>query len=285
MAPALKQTIGLERLSQFPLMRDRAANCGVLFGSLKQARAWVPNLTLAALHQFRSAGFARAITSGLFLLAFVVTLCPEAQAVPSFTRQTGLACRVCHSNPPELTAFGRKFKLDGYTLMNNAETTIDDKDMKLSRYFPIGGMISLGETGTNTPQPDSQNWNANAHLSLYLAGEMAPHFGGMIQTTYSTSSDHLTLNNTDLRYANHTTLGSTDLLYGLTLNNNPTVADVWNSTPAWGYPWFGGNAPSPTAASLIGGLRGDTTCFCVVLACAGESGICSASRTGESASP
>jgi hypothetical protein len=114
-------------------------------------------------------------------------------------------------------------------------------------------MISLGETGTNTPQPDSQNWNTNANLSLYLAGEMAPHFGGMIQTTYSTSSDHLTLNNTDLRYANHTTLGSTDLLYGLMINNSPTVGDVWNSTPAWGYPWFGGNAPSPTAEPLIEG--------------------------------
>jgi hypothetical protein len=150
---------------------------------------------------------------GLVLTAFVVTLCPDAQAVPSFTRQTGLACRVCHSNPPELTAFGRKFKLDGYTLTDKKpDTTIDDKDLKLSRYFPIGGMISLGETGTNTPQPDSQNWNANANLSLYLAGEMAPHFGGMIQTTYSTSSDHLTLNNTDIRYANHTTLGSNRLV-------------------------------------------------------------------------
>jgi hypothetical protein len=254
MAPALKQPIGLKRWSQFPSMRDRAANCGMLLENLKQMRAWVPELMLSAPCQFRSAGFARTITNGLLLLAFVVTLCPEAQAVPSFTRQTGLACRVCHSNPPELTAFGRKFKLDGYTLTDkNPETTIDDKDMKLSRYFPIGGMISLGETGTNTPQPDSQNWNTNANLSLYLAGEMAPHFGGMIQTTYSTSSDHLTLNNTDLRYANHTTLGSTDLLYGLMINNSPTVGDVWNSTPAWGYPWFGGNAPSPTAEPLIEG--------------------------------
>jgi hypothetical protein len=63
----------------------------------------------------------------------------------------------------------------------------------------------------------------------------------------------LTLNNTDIRYANHTTVGSKDLLFGLMLNNGPTVSDVWNSTPAWGYPWFGGNGPSPGAQPLIAG--------------------------------
>jgi hypothetical protein len=168
------------------------------------------------------AALARPLKSSLALLAFAATVCPSAQAVPSFTRQTGLACRVCHSNPPELTAFGRKFKLDGYTLTDKKpDTTIADKDLQLSRYFPIGGMLSLGGTGSNTPQPNSQNWNVDAHLSLYLAGEMAPHFGGMIQTTYSTSSDHLTLNNTDIRYANHTSLGSKDLLLGLGLYPQP----------------------------------------------------------------
>ena len=37
----------------------------------------------------------------------------RAQAVPRFARQMGLSCNVCHSNPPELTAFGRNFKLMG----------------------------------------------------------------------------------------------------------------------------------------------------------------------------
>ena len=27
------------------------------------------------------------------------------------------------------------------------------------------------------------------------------------------------------------------LTYGLSLNNNPTVQDLWNSTPAWGFPY------------------------------------------------
>ena len=36
--------------------------------------------------------------------------------VPSFARQTGLACSACHYQFLQLTPFGRKFKLNGYTL-------------------------------------------------------------------------------------------------------------------------------------------------------------------------
>ena len=45
----------------------------------------------------------------------------------------------------------------------------------------------------------------------------------------------------------------------LSLNNNPGVTDVWNSTPAWGYPYQGsGLAPSPAAGTLIeGGLAAE----------------------------
>src|SRR6516162_11627447 len=36
--------------------------------------------------------------------------------------------------------------------------------------------------------------------------------------------------------------------------NNPTVNDVWNSTPAWGYPYLASElAPSPGAMTLIEG--------------------------------
>ena len=40
-----------------------------------------------------------------------------AHAVPSFTRQTGVACEQCHTVAygPALTPYGRQFKLNGYT--------------------------------------------------------------------------------------------------------------------------------------------------------------------------
>ena len=39
-----------------------------------------------------------------------------AQAVPSFARQTGMSCNECHTVFPELTPFGRIFKLGGYVM-------------------------------------------------------------------------------------------------------------------------------------------------------------------------
>jgi hypothetical protein len=50
-----------------------------------------------------------------------------------------------------------------------------------------------------------------------------------------------------------------DLAFGITLNNNPTVEDLWNSTPAWGFPFVGSDwAPGPTAGAIVnGGLAQD----------------------------
>ena len=38
-----------------------------------------------------------------------------AQALPSYARQTGQQCAACHNGFPELTPYGRLFKLNGYT--------------------------------------------------------------------------------------------------------------------------------------------------------------------------
>src|SRR5664279_3457209 len=83
----------------------------------------------------------------------------KAHAVPSFARQTGLSCNVCHRNPPELTAFGRNFKLSDYVL--NAMTASDkvgnSKDLTLSKYIPVSAMILISNTAFQANQPASQN--------------------------------------------------------------------------------------------------------------------------------
>lgn len=191
----------------------------------------------------------------LVVAALIVSFSPDARAVPSFSRQTGLTCAVCHSNPPELTAFGRKFKLEGYTLTEKKpDSTIEAQDLKINRSFPLSVMLLLSDTVGNARVKGSQNGSAAfpQALSLFLAGEISPHLGAMVQATYSHESDRFTLDNTDVRYADHTTLGSKDLLYGLTMNNGPTVEDVWNSTASWGYPWLSsGSVPSPSVKPLI----------------------------------
>ena len=49
-------------------------------------------------------------------------------------------------------------------------------------------------------------------------------------------------------------MGETPVILGLTLNNNPTVTDPWNTTPAWGFPYVSsGLAPTPAASTVIEG--------------------------------
>src|SRR5580700_8900557 len=62
-----------------------------------------------------------------FLSIFVVALLApqESQALPSYARQTGLGCGVCHTEFPQLTPFGRRFKIGGYTLRKPEDKRID----------------------------------------------------------------------------------------------------------------------------------------------------------------
>ena len=42
---------------------------------------------------------ARSVLYLIGTMILIVGSCRDTQAVPSFSRQTGLACNVCHSNP------------------------------------------------------------------------------------------------------------------------------------------------------------------------------------------
>lgn len=57
--------------------------------------------------------------AAVFLFAAVLLYLPgEAEAVPAFARQTGMACNSCHfQHFPSLNAFGRAFKAGGYTMV------------------------------------------------------------------------------------------------------------------------------------------------------------------------
>jgi hypothetical protein len=185
----------------------------------------------------------------------------HAYAVPSFARQTGLSCNVCHSNPPELTAFGRNFKLKGYVLtdMTANDKVGNSKSLLLSKYIPLSALILISDTAYQADEPASQNNAAGfpQQLSIFFAGGYASHFGGLSQITYEHATDHFSMDNTDLRYANQTKLLGKDLEYGITINNNPSVQDLWNSTPAWGFPWLSTEAGvSPLATAVINGPLG-----------------------------
>jgi hypothetical protein len=203
----------------------------------------------------------------LLLIALLVLIYkPNVHAVPSYSRQTGMPCATCHYAPPELTPFGRKFKLEGYTFTTKATVSDDGKDhnagLKLLEAFPLSIVFDTSFTSTKAPQPGTQNGNFQfpQDASLFLAGAWGSHVGSFLQVTYDGQSNSFGWDNTDIRFANSNgKLFGKSLTYGATLNNNPTVEDLWNSTPAWGFPFVSSSAaPTPTASALInGGLAQD----------------------------
>lgn len=212
--------------------------------------------------------------AGLVLLAAVPVIVvllmtavnpPKVAAVPSYARQTGLACSGCHYAPPELNPAGRRFKLLGYVDRAD-ETKVIKADggkkraaLDLLSSLPLSAMIEASFTSTKSAIPTSQNGSFEfpQDISLFLSGAWTSHVGSFVQVTYNVQDDHFSVDNTDIRYANKTKLGGKELVYGLNLNNNPTVEDLWNSTPAWGFPWIVSDfAPTPTASPIINGGLG-----------------------------
>jgi hypothetical protein len=189
-----------------------------------------------------------------------------AQAVPSFARQTGLECVACHVSWPELTPVGRQFKLGGYTLMQGTKedrpwfpTRNDGPPPKL----PLAAMLQLSVTHTDsTAGADPGNFPRNnsavlQQFSVFYAGRIADNVGAFAQWTYDGIAHHSSIDNVDLRYANRLKRDGMDLTYGLTINNNPTVSDIYNTTPAWGFPFASSSvAVAPNAAALIDGGLG-----------------------------
>ncbi len=202
------------------------------------------------------------------MLVTALAATPTAFAVPSFARQTGMACEACHTVYPELTHFGRVFKASGYLLVNLKQvrdvTGKKEELLELAQTPALSIMAQVSYTQLKTGLPDlanttlpgvAQNGTAGfpQQLGIFYAGKIAPHFGAWFQLTYSNSSGGISIDNSDLRFADTMALpDAKSLTYGLSLNNNPTVQDLWNSTPAFGFPYASSNATvSPLAAAQI----------------------------------
>jgi hypothetical protein len=137
---------------------------------------------------------------------------------------------------------------------------------------PISMMAIVGFTHTQADQdPTGSPYQSNdnvvvAPVSLFYGGAITDHIGAFAQLTWNNApfgapnqSDpyatrQVTWDNTDIRYANTATLAGLGVIYGITANNNPTVQDPWNTTPAWAFPYAVSNvAPRPGASTLIEG--------------------------------
>jgi len=184
----------------------------------------------------------------------------SSQAVPAFAGQTGQPCVTCHVGGfgPELTQFGRQFKINGYTLQGGSGTLA---------HLPLAAFVQTSFTSTAKGQggPAAPHFNANDNpaldqVSIFLAGRATDHFGGFIQATYDGIGHAFFLDNTDLRFTTPLQIGTHDTDFGVSVNNGPMVQDPYNTTYAWNYPFFSSSlAPAPAASTVLGGpLLGNT---------------------------
>jgi hypothetical protein len=162
----------------------------------------------------------------------------RSQAIPAFNRQTGQNCVACHAGGqfPELTAYGRLFKLTGYTIGERA--------------FPVAAMAVVSSSKVaNTSKSDdpAADFKHDGHLifataSLLFGGKLTDNIGAFGQITfdpYATQDEtgkfhgHSNVDNIDIRFADRLIDPQRDLIFGISLNNNPSVSDPWNTAAAW----------------------------------------------------
>jgi len=183
---------------------------------------------------------------------FAALASTPASAVPAFAQQTGLRCQACHIGGlgPQLTEFGRNFKMSGYT-----QRVSDAFTMPVSA-MAVASFVSTAKDQASPPA-DHYGTNNNVTLdeaSIFLAGGIGDHFGAFAQFTYDGVGRAFGWDNLDVRAVDHITMGGSDVLVGLTLNNNPGIQDAFNTLPAWGFPYTNSDlAPGPAAATMFDG--------------------------------
>lgn len=120
-------------------------------------------------------------------LATGLLLPPPVHAlVPAFARQTGMACSTCHTQHfPSLNAFGRSFKMNGFTL----STTRNVEGSRLSLpailnasiYTKLRYQKTNGDDAPNVRTTNSGEWQFPDEFALLVAGRVSQNIGFFLE--------------------------------------------------------------------------------------------------------
>ena len=214
------------------------------------------------------------LTCLMALGSLLFGLLPQsAQALPTFARQTGQNCVACHTGGqyPELTPYGRLFKMTGYTI---GERTMPLSVMGVASYASVANTSKsdTADSGISTSNSGSDFYKNNEPIlatgSVFAAGKITNNIGAFVQVTYDpyavsnadgSSSGHTQADNMDFRFADRLIDEKRDLIFGVSLNNSPSVSDPWNTAASWmqyvpvaspsSHQFVDGTAPYPSTAS------------------------------------
>ena len=152
------------------------------------------------------------LTRVLFATAFGIALSPRpAASLPLYARQTGQTCATCHTAFLELTPFGRRFKLGGYTLGGGDWT---GPPFAVMLQAPTYTHTEAGQTGGAAPHFGPNNNFAFQQASLFTGGRITDNLGAFIQGTYDGVARRFGWDNTDIRFAKSINVDGHTLLWG-----------------------------------------------------------------------
>ncbi|HYA60266.1 MAG TPA: hypothetical protein VED85_07895, partial [Burkholderiaceae bacterium] len=206
---------------------------------------------------------ARWLALGLAAGAAWLGFSAPSQAIPLFARQTGHNCQACHMSYPELTAYGREFKLNGYTFGEAQPLPLAVAVM--AEYDSVADNVLHNGTSPTGVNCTACNHSTLIQYSVFFGGKITDNLGFFGQGTAgdfpvssgangeTPGSFTLTADNTDIRYVHRFTTESSlepDMVVGFDINNNIMVQDVWMTGPAWRYPNGGGGIAYSFNASL-----------------------------------
>jgi hypothetical protein len=120
-----------------------------------------------------------------------------AQALPSYARQTGQQCAACHNGFPELTPYGRQFKLNGYVWSGG---TWNLPPIAVELLSPTFTNVRKGMAGGLAPGFGFNNDFAFTG-SLFYGGKIFDSLGAFAQVRYDNVPNTIHWDNIDIRYA------------------------------------------------------------------------------------
>ncbi|MDR3588182.1 MAG: hypothetical protein P4N41_00805 [Negativicutes bacterium] len=119
--------------------------------------------------------------------------------------------------------------------------------------------VQSSQVSSLSPNHPSNNVWSVQQTSVFYGGALDAKIGlgAFIQATYDGIGHSFSWDNTDIRLARLTTFLKKPLFYGITFSNNPGVTDLWNTPPAWGYPFIpdslGAGPPASVQLASLGG--------------------------------
>ncbi|OGR57352.1 MAG: hypothetical protein A3I11_07190 [Elusimicrobia bacterium RIFCSPLOWO2_02_FULL_39_32] len=145
-------------------------------------------------------------------------LCPvrsngvnEAQAVSQFARKYSMSCNACHTAFPRLTAFGERFKANGFQMLDSQDGDETGKNRVTDRLFisEIGNLIglrialnpiqvktkSLDRDSNGTKESTLVNVGTADWLQLFTAGSIFKNVSIFIETEIAGNANNTVKNN------------------------------------------------------------------------------------------